>query len=153
MRPPARFLTVAALVLLGATACDRLLPTAMAPKPAHIRLDRPDPEFHLSSADRAKVVPGFDVDALERLLASVTPEMRQEVLAFFQWRSPEGEPRGHLYQILDPKLQAILEEVWAPMWDSATDEQIAENAFGMPGRKIAEKRRQERRATETNAPD
>jgi hypothetical protein len=51
--------------------------------------------------------------------------MRREVLAYFQWRSAEGAPRGHLYRILDPKLQAILEEVWAPKWDGVTDEQIA----------------------------
>ncbi|HZG44092.1 MAG TPA: hypothetical protein VEY93_14185 [Longimicrobium sp.] len=140
------FLFLPAVMLLGTASCDRLLPTALAPKPSHIRLAQPEVNFRLSSEDRAKVIPGFDVDALERLLAAVTPEMRREVLAFFQRRSPDGEPRGQLYGILDPELQAILEEVWAPMWNTATDEQIAENAFGMPGRKIAEERRKAVRA-------
>lgn len=152
MREPARFLSFAAVVLLFAAACDRLLPTAMSPKPAHIRLEQPEADYRLSAAERAKIVPGFDVDALERLLASMNPDMRQEVLAFFQWRTADGAPRGHLYRILDPQLQSILEEVWAPMWDEATDEQIAENAFGMPGRKIAEQRRAERRTKEGNDP-
>lgn len=148
MRETARLLSFTAILLLLAAACDRLLPTAMAPRPAQIRLEQPERNYRLSAADRATVIPGFDVNALERLLASVTPELRTEVLSCFQRPTTAGERRGQLYRIHDPKLQAILEEVWAPMWDSATDQELAADVYGMPGRKVALQRRAERRARE-----
>lgn len=127
--------------LLGVAGCDRSNPTAMAPKPLELRTPAPDPDFHLTPAERSKVLPDFDVDALERLLSMVIPEMRQEILRHFQPRAP-GERLGHLVQFYDPQLQAVLEEVWAPHWDTASDEQIEKDVYGMPGRLIAKQRRE-----------
>lgn len=86
---------------------------------------------------------GFDADALERLLREVRPGMRSEILAYFQV-SAAGERRGHLMEIHDPHLQAILEEVWAPMWDDASAQAIEEGWYGMPGRDIARANREQR---------
>ncbi|HEX8691702.1 MAG TPA: hypothetical protein VF746_04730 [Longimicrobium sp.] len=113
----------------------------MTPKPVELRSPAPDPHFRLTPAERSKVLPDFDADALERLLSMVIPEMRQEILRHFQPRAP-GERLGNLVQFYDPKLQAVLEEVWAPFWDTASDEEIEKDWYGMPGRLIAKQRRE-----------
>lgn len=134
------------LALLFATAgCDHAIPTtAMAPNRLDLRAPTPDEGFRLSPAERSRVLPDFDAAALERLLAMVKPEMRNEVLRYFQPRDERGEPRGHLVQLHDPRLQAVLEEVWAPFWDNASDQALDENLYGMPGREAARRRREAR---------
>jgi hypothetical protein len=114
-----------------------------SPDPAPLRLEVPDPAFQLTAADRAAVAPVFDADALERLLRQVRPDMRGEILAYFQ--VGKGA-RGHLVQVSDPQLQAVLEEVWAPFWEDAPDQALEENWYRMPGREIAKARRAEARA-------
>jgi hypothetical protein len=146
--PSVRALAITIAVVITATACDRLPPTAMAPSPVLIRLPAPDPSFRLSAAERATVLREFDADALERLLAAVQPDKRAEILAFFQPRSEEGPRLGHLVAFNEPELQPLLEEVWAPFWANATDEEIEQDVYGMPGRLIAKQRRAERARTE-----
>ncbi|WP_325312619.1 hypothetical protein [Longimicrobium sp.] len=137
-------------MLLAASGCEQpgrgITMTAPPPKP--LRLATPTQGYHLDAAARAKVPPGIDASALERLLASVVPERRDEILAYFQV-PPDRPDRGYLMRIDDPELQAILEEVWAPMWDhaGATDAQLAEHAFPFPGREIALARRAAARDT------
>ena len=109
-----------------------------SPNAAPLRLEAPDPTFQLTAADRAAVAPVFDADALERLLRQVRPDQRGEILSYFQ---VGNGARGHLVQIFDPQLQAILEEVWAPFWDDAPDQAIEENWYRMPGREVAQARR------------
>jgi hypothetical protein len=48
-----------------------------------------------------------------------------------------------LTHIKDPELQALLEEVWAPVWDQvgASDAELYKNELGLPGRNIAIQRR------------
>lgn len=120
-----------------------------SPGAAPLRLEAPDPAFRLSAADRAAVAPTFDADALERLLRQVRPEMRGEILSHFQ--VGKGA-RGHLVEIFDPQLQAILEEVWAPFWDDAPDQALEENWYRMPGREIAKARRAAARARAQQPP-
>ena len=112
------------------------------PEPLPLRLEVPDRTYRLSDADRAKLLPDFDAEALERLLAMTRPERRQEILKCFQVRE-NGERLGHLVGLEDPELQKVLEEVWAPMWDAvgATDAEIEANAYGWPGREVARQRR------------
>ena len=104
-----------------------------------LRAGTPATNFQLDSGERARVVPGYDVAALERLLAHVIPTRRTEILRYFQFPEDPSVSLGLLMEIKDPRLQPLLEEVWAPMWDQvgATDEQIAENVFGYPGRALA----------------
>lgn len=111
-------------------------------EPHPLRLTPADESYRLSDDDRAKMLPGFDVEALERLLGMTRPDMRQEILRAFQKREP-GQLIGHLMGFDDPELQKVLEEVWAPMWDhvGATDEEIEANAYAYPGREIALRRR------------
>lgn len=147
MLSAAQFLPVVVAGLLTATACDRLPSTSTGrPMPAPISLSRPDPNFRLDTDQRASIVDVFDVDALERLLAHIRPEWRAEILAHFQVPPPGASGRGHLAEFYDPKLQALLEEVWAPLWRDATDEEIERNLYGLPGREAAlRQRRAERR--------
>ncbi|HST59627.1 MAG TPA: hypothetical protein VLK84_13075 [Longimicrobium sp.] len=112
----------------------------ISPDAEPLRLAKADSTYQLSVDDRAQLARGFDADALERLLREVRPDMRGEILAHFQV-SASGARRGHLMEIHDPHLQAILEEVWAPMWDDASAEAIEQGWFEMPGREIARARR------------
>jgi hypothetical protein len=113
------------------------------PSPQALRLAIPDGAYRLSAGDRARVIQGFDQDALERLLARITPERRTEVLRYFQTREDRSVRLGMLVSLNDPELQPLLAEVWAPMWDEvgATDDEIAQNAYAYPGREIALNRR------------
>jgi hypothetical protein len=108
--------------------------------PRPLPLPGPPSDYHIPADERARIVPGFDVEALERLLARVVAERRDEVLAYFQFPRDRSAPRlGILKEIKYPELQAILEEVWAPMWDhvGATDEDLRDNVYEYPGREIA----------------
>lgn len=97
-------------------ACERTREPMMAsPYPSGIRLPSPDPSFHLKPEQRALVRPGFDVDALERLLASIIPEGRMVLLKGFQVPDP-GQPAPMVVMIGDPTLKPLLDEVWLPMW-------------------------------------
>jgi hypothetical protein len=113
-----------------------------SPEPLPLRLEVADPAYRLSEADRAKLLPDFDVEALERLLGMTRPERRQDILKYFQVRE-NGERLGHLGGLEDPELQKVLEEVWAPLWDAvgATDADIEANLYGWPGRDVARQRR------------
>jgi hypothetical protein len=103
----------------------------------------PDASFRLSAEEKAAVAPAFDPDALERLLSMYPPEGRSGLLLRFQQMPDEGEPRLRLVVSLGyPDLQAALEEVWAPYWDSYTDEEMAAEVDYLPGREAARRRRE-----------
>ena len=121
-----------------------------SPEAVPLRLEVPDAAFQLSPQDRVGLAPVFDGDALERLLREIRPEMRGEILAYFQKGKPAS--RGHLVQIFDPHLQTILEEVWAPFWENAPDQALDEDWYGMPGREIAQTRRAAARARAQQQP-
>lgn len=118
-----------------------------SPDALPLRLRVADQGYDLTPADRAKMRPGFDLEALQNLLRAVRPDMRAEILAHFQF-SQDGVLRGNLVQFHDAELQPLLEEVWAPMWDElkATEADIIENTYGFPGRQIAIQRREARRS-------
>jgi hypothetical protein len=100
----------------------------------------PDPAFRLNAEERASVLPGFDVDALERLLSMYPPEGREQLLKRFQ---PTEDGRGRMLMRIDhPALQAVLEEVWAPHWLDYPDEAAIDAEVDyIPGREIAKQRR------------
>ena len=114
-----------------------------SPSAIPLRAARNDAQFRLTEEDRQKLIPGFDADALERLLAWVTPELRGEILMGFQVAEGRTGSHGWIVELKDPQLQPLLEEVWAPMWDhvGASDAQIATDAYQFPGREIAAQRR------------
>ena len=116
---------------------------AMPAEPHPIRAVVPAADFHLTPIQRESLLPGFDVGALERLLAQVSPERRDEILSYFQQPEPNTPRRGMLTRINDAALQSLLEEVWAPVWDhiEASDAELQINELGTPGRDIAIHRR------------
>lgn len=143
-RTNALIFTGAVLLLCG---CEHTQGTLMnSPDPLPLRLSVADQGYHLTGAEREKIRPGFDAEALQKLLRAVRPELRAEILAHFQ-AVDDGVRRGMLVQFHDPELQPLLEEVWAPMWNEvkASDADLAANTFGFPGRQIAIQRREERR--------
>lgn len=137
-------LFVATLVGLGGCDLQRTGPTMSSePHPRSIRAAVPEADFRLSAEQRARLNPGFDVAALERLLARVEPEHRSVILSCFVKPEPDTPRPGMLTQIKDPELQALLDEVWAPVWDhvGASDAELQKNELGLPGRDLAIQRR------------
>jgi hypothetical protein len=143
-------LALAGLTLAG---CERLPPTVTAPMPVSISLDRPDESFQLDAAERANINTMYDPDALERLLRLVHPDHRLDILAHFQIEPFDGQRRGLLVEIFDPKLDPLLDAVWAPMWQNATDEEVEANIYGMRGRATVMKQRQEMRERRRTDPE
>ncbi len=123
--------------------CDRTLnmPTmsASSPSPASIRLDVADDAFRLSAEERSRVRAGFDVDALERLLAAIQPEVRPLILEHFYDVQPHERIRA-LTRMGDPALQPLLDEVWAPVWDRFP-EILEHETKDFPGLELARTRR------------
>ena len=141
-------------ILMLSAACDPAHgPLMDTPDPRPIRLTVPEADFRLTERDRARVAPAFDVDALERLLGMVRPDLRSDVLKHFQIPGPGEQPRGALTEFFDPQLQEVLEIVWAPMWDGASDEALAPGTFShFPGRGIARERRERLRREAAQTP-
>ena len=152
MRRLVRLLPLALAGHLTLAACERLPPTETAPMPVSISLDTPDESFRLDEAVRANINPMYDPDALERLLQLVHPDHRMDILAHFIGPF-EGERRGLLVEIFDPKLDALLDPVWAPMWKNATDEEVEANIYGMRGRATVMKQREEMRDRRRTDPE
>lgn len=88
-----------------------------APHPNTVRLPAPEASFRLTPEDRASLRPGFDADALERLLAAIEPGARADLLHSFQMPAP-GQRLRNTIQMGDPELQPLLDEVWLPFWES-----------------------------------
>lgn len=145
MRVLARLLPLALAGHFMLTGCEPLPPTETAPIPVSISLNTPDESFRLSPAERANIVEMYDPGALEHLLRRVHPDHRMEILAHFQIEPFDGERRGLLVEIFDPKLDPLLDAVWAPMWKNATDEEVEANIYGMRGRATVMRQRQEMR--------
>jgi hypothetical protein len=134
--------------------CERLPPTETGPTPVSISLDTPDESFRLDAAERANIIDDmYDPDALERLLQLVHPDYRMDVLAHFQKEPFDGGRRGKLVEFFDPKLNALLDPVWAPMWKNATDEELEANIYGMRGRATVMKQRREMRDRRRTNPE
>jgi hypothetical protein len=137
--------TATAMLLL--TACEAPRSEIAMPKPEFsLRLESPDTSFRLTPAERASVRAGFDVDALERLLAAVDPRARALVLGGFQY--PEsGHPARNTVRLGDPALQPLLDEVWAPMWEHLGADALDREDILFPGRDLARQRRDANRSS------
>lgn len=119
-----------------------------------LRLAMPDPSFRLSLEERAKVRPEFDADALERLLGMIHPDLRREIMRNFIAVKPEeldpGERIGWITELYDPatgqidsQLQAVLEEVYAPLWETVSDADLNNpHSYFYPGLERAKARRE-----------
>lgn len=143
----ARLLLLALAGPLTLAGCEPLPPTETAPMPVSISLNSPDESFRLGPAERANIGRMYDPDALEHLLRRVQPNHRMEILAHFQIEPFDGKRRGFLDEILDPELDPLLDAVYAPLWQNATDEQVEADLYGLRGRATVMKQRQEMRET------
>ena len=110
-----------------------------------IRLDTPDHTFRLTPAERRSIREGFDLDALERLLAAVDPEARPILLQGFQQPGLAELEGGELTtpptRMGDPALQPLLDEVWAPAWERFAPDMLDGNGLNYPGKELAKQHR------------
>lgn len=126
---------------LAASACETFnrSPIMTDPDFKPLAMVRRDHEFRLSEGERRRVRPGYDVEALERLLSHVQADRREEILECF--RIPTDNVTHQLVYLGDPGLQELLEEVWAPYWERASTEDILADTSDRPGKRIALERR------------
>lgn len=99
---------------------------------------KPERGYSLSAAQRARLRPGIDVEALRRLLAAVPDDVRPTLLAAFDAK-PDWQPWGWSaagskarsgrallppevqdLTFADPKLHALLNQVVAPLTGAAS---------------------------------
>lgn len=121
--------------------------------PVSFSLETPDESFRLDAAERANIGEAYDPDALERLLQVVHPDYRMDVLANFQIQPFDGRKRPYFIELLDPKVQPLLDPVYAPAWKNATDEEIEANTCGLPGRETVKQQRREMRDHRRSDPE
>jgi hypothetical protein len=140
-----RAILLIAPACMAAVSCDRSTQTLSMPASpiTSIRLATPDRSFRLTPRERANIRPGYDVDALERLLAAVIPPVRPGLLSGFTMPKDPTQRVGITVKMGDPSLQPLLDEVWAPMWELHPDMIDAETK-DYPGREIAKQRRARR---------
>lgn len=84
--------------------------------------------FRLTDEQRARLRPGIDPDALERLLSRLPDDDRERFLGFFA----EGS-RASIVAAANPEMQAMLREVWAP-----SPGLPVEDAFDLPERRAGD---------------
>jgi hypothetical protein len=109
-----------------------------------------DETFRLDAATRGRVAPGFDVDALERLLQHLDIRTRPLVLDEFllpEHRSTPPAPNEWrtLKGFTDPVLNELLAAVWQPFWETQSDAMLADPYSQYPGQELARRRRREQR--------
>lgn len=145
MNPPLHLLVAIATAALVTAACDRTPATIMSqnesPSP------RPVP---LSSDVRGRLEGRFDVNALEELLATMTPHEQQDLLESLgaTGAAPAGgETRDVtvLTRSTDPARQALIDRVWAPFWEQLPPELLDRTDLPYPGRDLAKARRASKR--------
>jgi hypothetical protein len=114
-------------------------------------LPTPDPSYHIDAAARARLQPGVDPDALERLLRCFPAESHASHLDMFSIRHIAVDADGRapdvtvLTRISNPVMHRLLEEVWQPFWASFSDAELEQELGGPPGRELARHRRAEQR--------
>lgn len=152
---PRRNLLLAAAIAVLASGCEPGTQSQIMSSPPlkPLRLATPDPSFRLSPEDRARVRSNFDADALERLMGMIHPDLRRQILRNFLLLEPHelepGERQGWVTELydpftgqVDPVLQAVLEDVYAPLWDEVSDEALnTSHSYFYPGRERAKQRR------------
>ena len=107
-----------------------------------------DDSFRLDEVTRSRIAPDYDADALERLLQALEAEARALVLEEFLRPECRTPPLAHegswrtLVGFTDPKLSALLAEVWQPFWTHQPAEVWADPHCQYPGRDLARQRRE-----------
>ncbi len=156
MRRRATLLSLAAVLVSG--GCEHSTHSGImknsSVKP--LRLSTFDHTYRLSANERARVIPEYDANALERLMGMIHPDLRPQILKnFLIWKPgelPEGEQAGLTVELydpstgqIDPQLQAVLEDVYAPLWANVSNEDLEKpNFMAYPGREREKQRRQNR---------
>lgn len=137
-----RFTTFGTLLLLAALCgCDgtrAVLMTRNSPSEGPRTVSIPS-EVRKNLEDR------FDVDALEELLALMSPAEREPFLV--QLGLSESSPPSETTDVTlplkstDPVRQAILDRMWAPFWAHLSPDALDREDLPFPGRELARARR------------
>ena len=97
-------------------------------------------EFVLTPEQRSRLVPNINVDSLQRFL-QVVAKNAEERNAFLQFFS-QTPGQNQSFQLIgptngDPSIMALLDEIWAPTWESWGLDAIAHSESRLPGRELA----------------
>jgi hypothetical protein len=124
------------LVLL--TACEH---SQITPIQASEQMSAdPSPHFALTPEQRARLVPNINVDSLERFLQLAASDVEERnTLAQLFMQAAGTNKAFHIVgpAVSDPKLKALLDEIYAPTWEAWGAEAIANSDSRLPGRELA----------------
>ena len=107
--------------------------------------------FRISAEQKARISRTWDADAVEKIANLLSPEDRRGFMAplgGIPGETPHPESNPHdVYMMLsheDPKIQALLDEMWAPYWETLPPDALTSTSRayrGYPGRALALERR------------
>lgn len=108
--------------------------------------DRP---IRLPDAQRRRIAENFDPDAVEQIANLLPAEERRHFLRSFggvPGEAPAPATREQqdfavLVRHSDPRIQALIEQMWAPWWDHEPAAALDDPNYNFPGKELAKKRR------------
>lgn len=130
-----------------------------APSAAHVPPSAPPAaQPALSAGARATLGASIDLDAMDRLLATMNPEERARFLESFadaEWvasgrRDVETRDVSVIVRFADPERQHLLEQVWAPFWTRLPASALTDPSYPLPGRTLAAARQADSLAPQRN---
>lgn len=139
MRSPSPWFALGTLALLAA-GCEHGAPSAVSvPPPAS------GTPAALSAGARAQLENTVDLEAMDRLLATMSPEERERFLESFadaEWaasgrRDVETRDVSVTVRFGDPERQRLLEQMWAPFWSQLPASALYDPSHPLPGRTLA----------------
>lgn len=117
-----------------------------APSATHVPpVAPPAAQPALSAGARARLGASIDLDAMDRLLATLGPEDRVRFLESFkdaEWaaagrRDVETRDVSVTVRFGDPGRQRLLEQMWAPFWSQFPAAALSDPSIPFPGRTLA----------------
>jgi hypothetical protein len=103
--------------------------------------------IRLSEAQRASIAEWFDPTAVEKIANLMSEAEGRWFLASLGVPSEAAARPGAVNSVRmltghsDPRIQALLEEMWVPFWDTQPPEALTDSSYSFPGRTLARERR------------
>lgn len=108
-----------------------------------------DHPIRLTDGRRRRIAENFDPDAVEQIANLLPVEERRHFLRSFggvPGEAPAPATREQqdfavLVRHSDPKIEALIEQMWTPWWDHEPAAALDDPNYNFPGKELAKKRR------------
>lgn len=128
-------------LLLALAGCEQGPPVGVRPVPQPAQAPAED----LSQTVREQLDERLDLRALDRLLGTLAPEDRAQLLRSFEDLEQAAQGRADIEtrdvtvitHFEDPERQQLLEQTWAPFWSHLPSALLQDLTYPLPGRSLA----------------